>query len=322
MALAGTETIVAFSWESRMSTASSLPTVASAPDASAADATDFAAAGSAAAASTSSPARTRRRFRPGGRAWRRLISPLALLIIWQAVGELKLMSTQKLPEPTQVAHTAYTLIATHSAAYGTLQGAMLASLQRWGLGFVFGGLVAFVLALIAGLSRNGEDAVDPLMQMLRTLPLFGLIPVFEVWFGIDLLPKVLLIAIGTAIPIYLNTFSGIRSVDGSLGELARALKLSYREKLWHIILPGAFPSILVGLRQGLATGLLALVVAEQINANSGLGFIINQGAQFLNNNVIIVALLVYTLLGLITDWIVRVIERRTLTWRRGIEVTK
>jgi sulfonate transport system permease protein len=304
-----------------MSTTSSSSTVVDVSDASTADAPGFVVAGSA-TATTAAPARTRRRLRLGGSAWRRAISPLVLLIIWQAVGELKLMSTQKLPEPTQVIHTAYTLVVTHSAAYGTLQGALTASLERWGIGFVTGGVAALLLALIAGLSRRGEDTVDPLMQMLRTLPLFGLIPVFEVWFGIDLLPKVLLIALGTAIPIYLNTFSGIRSVDGRLGELARALKLSYREKLWHIILPGALPSILVGLRQGLATGLLALVVAEQINANSGLGFIINQGAQFLNNNVIIVALLVYTLLGLITDWVVRIIERRSLAWRRGIEMAK
>lgn len=304
-----------------MSTTSSPPAVVGVSDPGAADAQGFAAANST-AATTSSPTHARRRLRLGSSAWRRLISPLALLIIWQAVGELKLMSTQKLPEPTQVIHTAYTLIVTHSAAYGTLQGALTASLERWGIGFVTGGIAALVLALIAGLSRGGEDTVDPLMQMLRTLPLFGLIPVFEVWFGIDLLPKVLLIALGTAIPIYLNTFSGIRGVDGRLSELSRALKLNYREKLWHVILPGALPSILVGLRQGLATGLLALVVAEQINANSGLGFIINQGAQFLNNNVIIVALLVYTLLGLITDWIVRIIERHTLAWRQGIEVTR
>ncbi|HYZ82095.1 MAG TPA: ABC transporter permease, partial [Solirubrobacteraceae bacterium] len=163
-----------------------------------------------------------------------------------------------------------------------------------------------------------EDVVDPIMQMLRTLPLFGLIPVFIVWFGIGQLPKVLLIALGAAIPLYLNTFAGIRSVDGKLGELGQVLGLRRRELLRHIVLPGALPLTLVGLRQSLGVAWLSLVVAEQLNTNAGLGFMINQATQFLQNDVIFVALLVYTILGLLTDWLVRLLERRTLRWRRGL----
>ena len=185
-------------------------------------------------------------------------------------------------------------------------------------GFALGASVALILAVVAGLSRWGEAAVDPIMQMVRTLPLFGLVPVFIVWFGIGQLPKVLLIALGAAIPLYLNTFSGIRSVDGRLGELGRSLGLSRRETLFHIVLPGALPQTLVGLRQSLGVAWLALVVAEQVNANAGLGFIINQATQFNQNDVIFVALLVYTILGLLTDWLVRRLERRTLRWRRGL----
>ena len=107
------------------------------------------------------------------------------------------------------------------------------------------------------------------MQMLRTLPLFGLIPVFIVWFGIGEAPKILLIAIGSAIPLYLNTFAGIRSVDSKLAELSQVLKLRRRELITQIVLPGALPQILVGLRQSLGVAWLALVVAEQVNANAG-----------------------------------------------------
>ena len=210
------------------------------------------------------------------------------------------------------------LITTNSAAYGTLQHAMLISLERIAIGFALGATAALGLAIVAGLSRFGENAVDPLMQMIRTLPLFGLIPVFIVWFGIGELPKVLLIALAAAIPLYLNTFSGIRGVDGRLGELGRTLGLSRGEMLRHIILPGALPETLVGLRQSLGLAWLSLVVAEQLNANAGLGYIINQATQFLQNDVIFVALLVYTLLGLLTDWLVRVLERRALAWRRGL----
>ncbi len=247
----------------------------------------------------------------------RLISPIAALVIWQLISELGLVSAQKLPPPTQVWSTAVTLVTSHSSAFGTLQGAMAVSLQRVAIGFAVGGAIGLLLALVAGLSRIGENAVDPLMQMLRTLPLFGLIPVFILWFGIGEGPKIILIAIGAAIPLYLNAFAGIRNVDAKLGELAQVLHLSRRELITQIVLPGAMPQILVGLRQSLGVAWLALVVAEQVNANAGLGFMISQAAQFLRNDVIIVALLIYCALGLITDWLVRMLERKALSWRRS-----
>jgi sulfonate transport system permease protein len=263
------------------------------------------------------PNRGRLRSR-GRRAWYRLISPLAVLVIWQLVSRSGLVSEQKLPSPSTVLHTAITLITTNSAAYGTLQGAMAVSLERVAIGFALGGTTGLILAVIAGLSRLGENSVDPLLQMLRTLPLFGLIPVFIVWFGIGELPKVLLIALGSAIPLYLNTFAGIRNVDAKLAEAGQSLGLTRAEKIRHIILPGALPQMLVGLRQSLGVAWLALVVAEQINANAGLGFMISQATQFLRNDVIFVALLVYCLLGLLTDALVRLLERRALAWRRGL----
>jgi sulfonate transport system permease protein len=252
-----------------------------------------------------------------GAAALRLISPLAVLGLWQLVSELGLVSTQKLPPPSQVWSTAISLITTDQPAYGTLQDAMLVSLERVAIGFAIGGSIGLLLAIAAGLSRFGENAVDPLMQMLRTLPLFGLIPVFIVWFGIGEGPKIILIAIGAAVPLYLNAYAGIRNVDPKLGELAQVLHLSRREVITQIVLPGAMPQILVGLRQSLGVAWLALVVAEQINANAGLGFMISQATQFLRNDVIIVALLVYCILGLLTDWLVRILERRALAWRRS-----
>jgi sulfonate transport system permease protein len=250
--------------------------------------------------------------------WQRLISPVALLVVWQLVSVAGLVSARKLPPPTRVVSTAATLITTNSAAYGTLQHALLASLERMLVGFALGASVALALALVAGLSRAGEEAVDPLMQMVRTLPLFGLVPVFIVWFGIGQLPKLLLIGLGAAIPLYLNTFAGIRGVDGRLAELGQVLGLGRRELIRHVVLPGALPEMLVGLRQSLGVAWLSLVVAEQLNTNSGLGFMINQATQFSQNDVIFVVLLVYTILGLLTDWLVRRLERRALAWRRGL----
>jgi len=264
------------------------------------------------------PKRPKRPERHRGHAWARLVSPLAVVLLWQLVSSAGLVSAQKLPPPVTVWRTAVSLVTTDSPAYGTLQDAMLVSLQRMAIGFAFGAVVAIGLALVAGLSRVGEDAVDPLMQILRTLPLFGLIPVFIVWFGIGELPKVILIALGAAIPLYLNTFAGIRGVDARLAEAGRALGLRRTEMIRHVILPGALPQALTGLRQSLGVAWLALVVAEQVNANAGLGFIISQATQFLRNDVILVALAVYAALGLITDALVRLLERKALAWRRGL----
>jgi len=264
--------------------------------------------------------------RPGktrGKGWRRsgwlrLISPVVVLILWQTLTTTGVISQQKLPSLTTLWSTAVHLITTNSPTYGTLQHAMLISLERVAIGFVIGGGLAVILAVAAGLSRFGENAIDPIMQALRTLPLFGLIPVFIVWFGIGESPKITLVALAAAVPLYLNTFAGIRGVDPKLFELGQVLGLKRGEMIRDIILPGALPTILVGLRQSLGTAWLALVVAEQINANAGLGFIINQGEQFLQQNIIFVALIVYLILGLLTDYIVRLIERRALSWRRGI----
>ena len=264
------------------------------------------------------PQRPKQPERHRGHAWARLVSPVAVVLLWQLVSSAGLVSAQKLPPPVTVWRTAVSLVTTDSPAYGTLQGAMLVSLQRMAIGFAVGAVAAIGLALVAGLSRVGEDAVDPLMQILRTLPLFGLIPVFIVWFGIGELPKVILIALGAAIPLYLNTFAGIRSVDARLAEVGRALGLSRTEMIRHVILPGALPQALTGLRQSLGVAWLALVVAEQVNANAGLGFIISQATQFLRNDVILVALAVYAALGLITDALVRLLERKALAWRRGL----
>ena len=126
---------------------------------------------------------------PHAPGWHRWVSPLVLLALWQLASSTGIVSAQKVPSPATVWSTAVHLVTTDTAAYGTLQGAMAASLERMAIGFSIGATAAVVLAVVAGLSRFGEHAVDPPMQMLRTLPLFGLVPVFIVWFGIGQLPE-------------------------------------------------------------------------------------------------------------------------------------
>jgi sulfonate transport system permease protein len=258
--------------------------------------------------------RSRRRF--SGAGLLRLVSPIVLVGLWQLLSSAGVLSASKLVSPVTIAHTAYNLVVTSSPTYGTLQGSLLVSAQRWGIGFGLGVTIAVLLAILTGLSRIAETALDPIVQALRSVPLLGMLPLFIIWFGIGELPKDVIVLLGALFPMYVNTFAGIRGVDPKLGELGQVLGLSRRELITNIALPGALPQALTGLRLSVISSLLALVVGEQINANAGLGFMITTAQEFLQNNIIMVCLIVYAILGLLADWAVRLMERRALAWRR------
>lgn len=240
----------------------------------------------------------------------RVISPLAVIALWQIASVAGWLPPKTLASPAEVVSALGDLIGD-----GTLPAALGTSLQRAAVGFLLGVVIAVATAIPVGLSQIGDAVVDPPMQMLRTLPLLGLVPLFIIWFGVGEWPKVLLVALGVCVPIYLNTVGALRSIDPDLYELSDALGLSARERIRHVILPGALPGVLVGLRQSLAFAWLALIVAEQLAADSGLGFMINNARDFLQTDTIVVGLLTYAVLGLVTDAIVRWLERYALRWR-------
>ncbi len=240
----------------------------------------------------------------------RLLSPVALVALWQLASSTGLLPTDLLASPLTVLRTGADL-----AGDGTLGNALAVSLQRVAIGFAVGGLAGVLFGIATGLSRWADALLDPPLQMLRTLPLFALTPLLILWFGIGELPKLVLVGLASAFPLYLNTYAGIRSVDGRLLELAASLRLSRWERIRHVVLPGALPQVLVGLRTSLGIAWISLVVAEQVNANAGLGQMIQDARDFLRTDVIVLGLLIYALLGLGTDALVRLIERKALAWR-------
>jgi sulfonate transport system permease protein len=244
--------------------------------------------------------------------WRnqRWISPLVVLLLWEAGSRYGVIPSHVLAAPSTVIKTAWDMVVS-----GELPSNMLVSLGRAAAGLAIGVAVGSILALASGLTRLGESTLDPPVQMLRTLPSLALTPLFIVWFGIGETPKIALIALGTTFPIYLNLFNGIRGVDPRLIEAARSLGLKGWDLIRHVILPGALPSFLLGLRYALAGSWLILVVAEQINASAGLGYLINNARDFSRTDTIVVCLIVYALLGLTADALVRALERRALAWR-------
>ncbi|WIX76054.1 ABC transporter permease [Amycolatopsis carbonis] len=249
--------------------------------------------------------------RPASRrvSLRRWISPVVLVAAWQLASSTGVLPPEKLSAPWTVLTSAFDLART-----GELGNAFVVSLGRVGAGFAIGAVAGVLLGIVAGLSRWGEALVDPPVQMLRTLPFLGLIPLFILWFGIGEETKIVLVALGVAFPLYLNVHSGIRTADARLVEAARALGFTRGERLWHVILPGALPQALVGLRQSLGLAWLALIVGETVNADAGLGYLINNAREFLRTDVVVVGLIVYAILGLATDALVRLLERRALRW--------
>ncbi|GAB3912356.1 ABC transporter permease [Kibdelosporangium lantanae] len=254
------------------------------------------------------PAATRSRRRPPD--LRRWISPLAIVALWQVASSTGLLPPDKLSSPWTVLRSGVELART-----GELGEAFVVSLQRVAIGFVIGAAAGLVLGVVAGLSKWGSALVDPPVQMLRTLPFLGLIPLFILWFGIGEEPKIALVALGVAFPLYLNVYSGIRNTEPQLVEASTVLGFTRAERLWHVVLPSAVPQTLVGVRQSLGVAWLSLIVGEQVNADAGLGYLINNARDFLRTDVILVGLVVYAILGLVTDALVRLLERRALRWR-------
>ncbi|MFJ4966454.1 ABC transporter permease [Streptomyces sp. NPDC088729] len=241
---------------------------------------------------------------------RRTAGPLLLLALWQVLSATGVLHPDVLASPGTIARAGADLIAD-----GTLPAAMGVSLQRVAVGLVLGVVVGTTLALVSGLSRLGEDLVDASVQMLRTVPWVGLIPLFIIWLGIGEAPKVALIALGVAFHLYLNVYAGIRGVDAQLIEAGESLGLKRWGLVRHVVLPGALPGAMTGLRYSLATAWLALVFGESINADAGIGFLMNQAREFFRTDVIVVCLVVYAFLGLTADIIVRTLERLLLQWR-------
>jgi sulfonate transport system permease protein len=244
------------------------------------------------------------------RQWLRVLSPLALLVLWQIGCSNGFISGRTLAAPSQVIASFVQL-----SADGALQHHLLVSLSRVAKGMSIALVLGGGLALLSGLSRTGEYVIDAPMQMLRTLPVLALIPFFIIWFGIGEVPKVALVAVAAVFPIYLTLYSGIRGVDPKLVELAKVIGLSRGALIRHVILPGALPTALVGVRYSLGISWLILVAAEQVNATSGIGYLMNDARDFMRIDILVVGLLIYAFLGLLVDVLVRWLERRLLGWR-------
>ncbi|GAA2434094.1 ABC transporter permease [Streptomyces macrosporus] len=258
--------------------------------------------------------RTRRRLGPGRPlryGW--ALGPGLLLAIWSIGSATGLVDPRNLSEPWTVVTTASDLVAD-----GRLQSHLWASTERALLGLLFGTVAGLALALVSGLSRLGEGVIDGPVQIKRAIPSLALLPLLVLWLGIDESMKITTIALGVFVPVYVHTHNGLRGIDSRYVELAETVRLGRPRFLRDVVLPGALPGFLLGMRFAVTSAWLSLVVVEQVNATSGIGYMMELARTYGQTDVIIVGLVVYGLLGLLSDGLVRWVQRRTLTWRRTL----
>ncbi|KAF1046973.1 aliphatic sulfonate ABC transporter permease SsuC [Xylophilus sp.] len=242
------------------------------------------------------------------------IVPLLLIVVWQVASSRGWLSTRVLPAPVDVVKAAWTLTAS-----GELWTHVKVSAGRALLGLLVGGGLGLVLGLLTGSIRFFETLLDSSIQMVRNIPALALIPLVILWFGIDEMAKLFLIAVSVFFPIYLNTFHGIRNVDQGLIEMGRTYGLSQWQLYREVILPGALSSILVGLRFSLGLMWVILIVAETISAQSGIGYLTMNAREFLQTDVVLVGILLYALLGKLADVFARALEHFWLRWHPGYQ---
>ncbi|MER0045190.1 aliphatic sulfonate ABC transporter permease SsuC [Pectobacterium odoriferum] len=242
--------------------------------------------------------------------------PVTLLVTWQVSVEFGWLSNRILPAPSSVITAGWSLIAS-----GELWQHLAISGWRALIGFALGGSIGLVLGFITGLSRWGERLLDSSVQMIRNVPHLALIPLVILWFGIDEAAKIFLVALGTLFPVYLNTYHGIKNIDRGLLEMARSYGLSGISLFSQVVLPGALPSIMVGIRFALGFMWLTLIVAETISANSGIGYLAMNAREFLQTDVVVVAIILYALLGKLADISAQGLERIWLRWNPAYQTS-
>ncbi|MBC8101362.1 MAG: ABC transporter permease subunit [Cytophagales bacterium] len=259
------------------------------------------------------PPRAAPRLASGATSW---LVPILLLLTWEVASATGILPARILPAPGSVWRAAADL-----AISGDLWRHLAVSAARAVTGLLIGGGLGFAFGILTGASRFAEGLLDGTVQMLRTIPNLALIPLVIVWFGIGEEAKVFLIAVGVFFPLYLNTYHGVRSVDQSLIEMARSYGLGGTALFRQVLLPGAIPSILVGLRFALGSMWLTLIAAEALAAESGIGFMTTTAREFMQTDVVLVGTILYALLGKLADSLAKLLERRLLPWHTAYQPT-
>jgi sulfonate transport system permease protein len=257
---------------------------------------------------------SRQRSRRGSLALRALL-PVTFIALWWALTGTGLIPGTDLASPTATWNAFIDLLQ-----HQDLLGDIGISVARAGVGLLIGGGVGLLLGIIVGLFRLGEEIFDSSLQMFRTLPYPAFIFLFIIWYGIGETAKIILISLACMTPMYLNVSNGVRNVDRRIVEAARTFGLRGWRLVRQVVFPLALPSILNGLRFAAGISVVALVFAETTGGNKGIGYLVLQASSLLQTPVLVVCIIIYALLGISADVLVRTIERLAMPWRRHMAV--
>jgi len=241
------------------------------------------------------------------------ILPIALIVVWEILSRLGVFPAYQLPAPTVILETIREL-----AVDGSLWSHIGITTFRVFAGFAIGTVAAVVLGSFVGFYKKAEQLFDPMIQAFRSIPSLAWVPLFILWMGIGEPSKVTMIAVGVFFPVYLNIVSGITGVDRKLIEVGKMYGLNTFQLIRRVILPAALPSFLVGLRSGLGLGWMFVVAAELMGASEGLGYLLVLGQNTLSPETIIASIILFAIIGKLSDWILKQVEKRALQWQDGL----
>jgi len=260
-----------------------------------------------------------------------VVVPVIVLAFWQTLSMSGLIQPTILPAPTAVVvrwidyllpFEAYDPASSSWLAWA-LSGELLhdawASLFRVIIGFAIGAGLALPLGLWMGASQRAHELFNPLIQFLRPIPPIAYIPLAMLWFGLGNPPALFLISIGAFFPVLINTIAGVRNVDGIYIRAAKNLGADQFTLFRRVVLPAATPYILTGMRVGMGTAFICVIVAEMIAVNSGVGYRILEAREYSWSDKVIAGMITIGFLGLMIDLFMDRLNRRLLRWHRGLE---
>ncbi len=244
--------------------------------------------------------------------WRKIISPVVIVLIWEASSRLGWVVPYMLPPPTEILQTFIALLSS-----GTLMPHILSSLMRSLSGFVIGSALGIVTGMMIGWSRLFEDIADIPLQALRAVPKSALVPLIIIWLGLGEISKIFIVALPGFFMCLINTTSGVKGVDTLMIKAALSLGANNRQILREIVLPSALPMIFAGLRLGIVVSLVLLVIAEMVAADRGLGFFILESQRLWLVKEMFAGIITMSIIGFGLDRIMLIMESRMLKWHKG-----
>ena len=243
-----------------------------------------------------------------------IILPIIIILIWHFLALTETIRSNLLPSPQEVINEILIL-----SRDGTLFSHILITLSRVFYGFIFGAIAATILGVLTGVSPLMRRFFDPTIQALKAVPSLAWVPLFILWFGIFEDSKIALISVGVFFPIYLNLMMGIRQIDKKMVEVAYICKLSSFQTIRWILLPGIIPEWVTGLRSGLALGWMFVIAAELMGASEGLGYLMIDGQMTGRPALIIGALILFAMIGKLTDELIYVSAKPFLKWKASLD---